>query len=159
MPTIQVRGERDQPVTQEPAVAPRFNDIVRSQVKDVVRLGRGRAGPPEVVLAQVADDDVVEVELEDRLKLWVRGTDLEDELGAVRKRAPTGDLFEIPEALPRRGAQRGLGAWLLKSLNVLGVDVPRATAQELARRLEDRLVPNPGVCRWSADGTPPPLSN
>jgi hypothetical protein len=33
----------------------------------------------------VADDDVVEVELEDRLKLWVRGTDLEEELGAVRK--------------------------------------------------------------------------
>jgi pimeloyl-ACP methyl ester carboxylesterase len=152
MPTIQVRGERDLSGKQDPTVAVKFNDVIRSQVKDTVRLDRGRAAIPPVVLAQVADDDVVEVELDDGLKLWVRGADIEAELGAVRKRGDAQDLFEIPDSLPRRGQQRAIGTWLLKALTVIGIDPPKATAQELARQLEHRLIPEPGVCRWTDDG-------
>jgi pimeloyl-ACP methyl ester carboxylesterase len=149
---VQVRGERDEIAMIRPAVGGPFADIVRSEIKDAVRLERGRAELPTVVTGPISDDDVVEVELEDGLKLWVRGSEIEAELGAVRRRGVDADVVEIPDALPRRSLQRGVGTWLLKGLRIIKVDPAEATAKLVADRLEQRLVPQPGLYRWNSEG-------
>jgi pimeloyl-ACP methyl ester carboxylesterase len=148
---LQVRGVRDEIAKLRPPLGEKFADIVKSQVKDAVRIDRARAEQTPILTSAVEDDDVVEVELEDGLKLWLRGSELEAELGVTRKRdaGANTNIFELSEALPRRNLQRGLGTWLLKGLRIISVDAAAATARMVAESLEQKLVPEPGLHRWT----------
>ena len=121
---------------------------------------------------EIAEGDVVAVELDDGFKLWIRGDALEQELA---ERARDGELTLRP-ALGPEGGERGLGGWLLKALKVFKIDpvegVVRITAKAIEPKDGDQLLwldpaaplpsakdawlPIDGVIPWQ-DGDPPIL--
>ena len=149
-----VRGIPDDIARARPPVADRFAGIVSAEVKDAVRIERGRAVRADFKTGPVADDDVVEVELEDGVKLWIRGDAIEAELATIEQRGDgDGTVIRIDDALPLRSPQqRGIGTWFLKALRVLDIDLvdkaAELSAEELAERLENKLIADPALYRW-----------
>ena len=131
------------------------NREVRVTVKAEFRPGSFRSGTEREAEVAVGDDDLVEVEFEDGLRLWLTAAEYREKLEREKKRAPgsTGPL-EVPDSLPFGGdeaSERGIAGWVLKSLKVVGVDVAGKTAVQLARVFEDkkegRKRPGPGLYR------------
>jgi hypothetical protein len=89
-----------------------------------------------LVVTDVADDDVVEIELDGGLKRWIRGSDLESELGVERKRGV--DVVQIPSTLPRAGRHFGTGeTWDAASMNVRFRWAKRSSAGQRRRAESD----------------------
>jgi pimeloyl-ACP methyl ester carboxylesterase len=124
-------------------------------VKAEFRPGSFRTGTEREAEVPVGDDELIELEFEDGLHLWLTAAEYREKLETEKKRAPgaTGPL-EVPASLPFGGdaaAERGIVGWALKSLKVVGVDVAGRTAVELARLFEDKREgdrrPGPGLYR------------
>ena len=99
-----------------------------------------------------AADDIIELELDDGLRIWVRAEDVERDFGLSRSRGADG-VLELPAVLPIGGSSRGLGGWVVKGLRVFGVDIAGAITDFVAKRVEGRLDPGPGLYRCT-DGSP-----
>ncbi|MDR4496263.1 MAG: hypothetical protein R3B74_17970 [Nitrospirales bacterium] len=57
-------------------------------------------------------DDLIQLELDEGVKLWIRADDLEKDFGLTPTRGPAGEVVELPQVLPsdpesRRGRQLG----------------------------------------------------
>jgi hypothetical protein len=124
-------------------------------VRAEFRPGSFRSGTESEAEVAVRDDELVEVEFEDGLRIWLTAAEYREKLEQTKKRAPgaSGSL-EIPDTLPFGGdeaQERGIAGWVMKSLKVVGIDVAGKTAVELARLFEDkqegRKRPGPGVYR------------
>jgi len=66
----------------------------------------------------IGNDDVVAVALEDGFTLWIRGSDLRDELGEETR----DGTLTLRRHYGRDEDQRGLGGWLIKGLRIFGFD-------------------------------------
>ena len=124
-------------------------------VKAEFRPGSFRSGTEREAEVAVGDDELVEVEFEDGLRIWLTAAEYREKLEKEKKRAPgaTGRSrcrTRCRSAATRRG-ERGIVGWVLKSLKVVGVDVAGKTAVELASVFEDkkegRKRPGPGLYR------------
>ena len=126
----------------------RFAELgIRIDVRAAVRPTLTRAGePPRIVSAR--PDDVVELTLQDGARLWIRADEVEERLGAAASRSAATGVIEIGRALPLDERERGLGAWAIEGLRVLGVDLPARGARAVAEAIEAKLVPEPGLYRW-----------
>jgi hypothetical protein len=165
MPLVEVPGEQEQ-FPEQPVV--RHKDILKVKVKHAVRIDRQRSakarserdGVKDEDIVDVANDDVVEIEIQDNktvLRRWIRGSELAAELGTIptRTRSAGGGeklVVKIPDSLPRRRQARGVGAFVIKALRVLEVDPVAATALAIAHKLEAKLVPTPGLYHWDSKG-------
>ncbi len=122
-------------------------------VKDAVRVQGARAGAPPVSLTGVAPDDVVEIELQDGLRVWSRVADLERDFGVALSRGHNGDgddeTINLPTSLAMGGASRGAGEWVIKGLKVLGINIDQHIAEFIGEHVEGKLSPGPGLYRCS----------
>ena len=159
---IRIHGRPDEVEALRPVVGPRFGDIVEAQVAAAYRLDGTRAVSGPVQIHSLDSTDVVEVELEDGLRLWLRSDELEGTLGASRSREADGDVIEVPPTLPPRSAERGVVSWVIRRLRVLRVGPGKAavegSARAVAALLEDRLVPDPGLRRVHRNGSLEPVA-
>ncbi len=120
--------------------------------KHSATLDRSRA-EGAVQSIDVADDDLVQVELENGLKIWLRGEDFEKDYGAKTSRGESHQGVEIPHALPIAQASRGwAGEWVIKGLKVFGIDVAGTVTDFVGDKVEGRLDPGPGLYLWGAKG-------
>ena len=126
-------------------------DDVAITVKAEFRPGGSRAGTEQRAVRPLAEGDLVEIEYEDGLRVWLTEQEYRDKLGADSKRDVTGaDVLEVPDSLAFGGAEaasRGVAGWVLKSLKIVGVDVGKRTALEVAGAFEKKTEPRrrPGL--------------
>ncbi|HEX8359907.1 MAG TPA: CHAT domain-containing protein [Longimicrobium sp.] len=142
MSTLRVRGASE-PVLQS-SVPPvgEFGSIVKVTPGDAVRVGV-RSG--EVKELQVAEDDVVELELEGGVRIWTSVDRLHDLLEASGQRNTRGGELHLPPRLQLGPASRGVGGRALQVLKILKVDVAGMASREIAERLEAQLKAKPGL--------------
>jgi pimeloyl-ACP methyl ester carboxylesterase len=127
--------------------------FMQAVVTDRVRVEPLRSATDAPVELDLADDDIVELILEDGLRQWVSFAQLRADLGDRLDRSGSGDLV-LPTRLSIGSPARGAGDWAIEGLRVLKVDLPGTTAQAIARHFESRLE-QAGLCRWMPGEGPP----
>lgn len=130
MPTYQlpVRGDTK-------AVAETLRPGLDSRRRYTLAVERGAGAVLTPV--EIGGDDVVALELEGGFTLWMRGDDLDAELGtAAPARGGDAGLRELLPGLPLVQAERGAGAWLLKALEVFGIKPQEALVAKAAAAVE-----------------------
>ena len=114
-----------------------------AKVKAEFRPGSFRSGTEREAEVRVADGDLVEVEFEDGLRVWLTGKEYREKLEKEGKRAPgAAGPVEVPDTLPFGGSEassRGIVGWVLKALKVVEVDVAAESAVAIARKFEDKV--------------------
>lgn len=121
--------------------------------KHSVKIQRARAGHPPHEIKDLHSDDLIQLELEDGIILWVRADDLESDFGLQPSRGMDSAGMELPHALPIGSATRGVGKWVIKGLKIFGVDLVGTTTDFIKEKVEGILQPGPGLYRW--DGKEP----
>jgi CHAT domain/Tetratricopeptide Repeats-Sensor/Lecithin:cholesterol acyltransferase len=138
-----------------PDPQPERSDLARAlppgmvEAKHAARVDAARAVGGQLRLEGLQPDDVVEIELEDGLRLWSRVDDLERDLGLTRARGGADQTIALPGTLPIGGPSRGWAGWAIKGLKVLGINVEKAIGDFVADHVEGRLQPGPGLYRCS----------
>ncbi len=133
---------------------------LRITVRHAARMDAAVRGgaPAEHVFPDADERDVVEVELDDGVKQWMSVSQLRDDLmkGALAMpvrsaqdiRPLEGEL-RIPAALPGGPRTRGTAGWVIKGMQLLGINPVKPLADGLERqvveRFERRHVPGPGL--------------
>ncbi|MEO5822981.1 MAG: CHAT domain-containing protein [Vicinamibacteraceae bacterium] len=123
----------------------------RIRVKGTVEVEAARAGLEPQVFEGLQPDDVVEIELQDGLRIWSRVEDLPADLAGPRQRSQATDAIEIPSTLEIGPASRSVGGWAVKALSVLGIDIAGSITDFVAESVEGHLSPGPGLFRCSLD--------
>ena len=153
MTTFTVRGVEEQGAAAAPPSLGAFGGVV--EVKDVraVRVGEMRGATSEVLTAGA--DDVLELHLDDGIRLWTSPERLEEMMHAAGMRGPGAGLA-LPRVLqfgPRTRGGAGRALRLLPrvsvKLNLKKLDVAGNTARVLAEELERKLEPAAGLYRWN----------
>ena len=112
------------------------------------KLQRARAGHPPRRLPQLNPEDIVQLELEDGIVLWLRADRLEADLGLTSTRGGEMGELELPAVLPIGSASRGLGNWILKGLKIFEGKLVDSTTNIIKEKVEGILKPGPGLYRW-----------
>jgi len=152
MTRIVVRGGRTAPALAARRAAPEIHDsVVSATVKSAFDIDVSRAGDrDQPVIDDAADDDVLELTLSDGVIMWTSVAQMADDRGTSRSRSDDRDELVITPDLISRDRSRGVAGLAIKALRLLGVDIGRMTAEEVAEKLEDRLEPGPGLYRCPA---------
>ena len=140
---------REAPILAAPFAAVFADAAIAPTVTSAILLGRSRAAGSPVPLD--AAGKIAEIVLEGGVTLYLPAEDL-----PTLEREARGDQGEsqdpvLAAGLPERDQERGLGEWLFRSLRTLDIDLGPLTARDIARRLEERAVPQPGLYRWGAN--------
>ncbi len=120
-------------------------------VKGAALVHSARAGGAEISLEGLRPDDVVEIELQDGLRIWSRVENVPQDLVRRSQRGPLGDTVHLPSQLSIGPASRAMGGWAIKALKVLGLDIPGKITDFAAEHVEGKLQPGPGLYRCSLD--------
>src|SRR5690606_9355073 len=165
MPNWKIPGQKQSPAAEPAGLQPgRFKSEVSVETTDLIRVGLTRAGEKPAVLEDVADDDLLEIELEGGVKQWILAEQFRKDFleGAYGTRGAatadaSGDL-EIDPYLRLGGSTRGGSRWVLKGVRRLAVklakgllddvDAPGVAASVLCGVLEKKFMPDPGFKRW-----------
>jgi pimeloyl-ACP methyl ester carboxylesterase len=125
-----------------PAASALQTESVRVTVKAEFRPGRSRAGTERLSEVQLSADELLEIEYEDDLRLWLTKDEYEEKLDRQGTREATEPgVLVIPDTLVVGGAEatsRGVVAWVLKSLKIIGIDVGKETARDIAAAFESK---------------------
>ncbi len=136
----------------------RFGDLVGATLATEVRVDAARgasSGSVSESLDGVRDDTVLQLELEGGVEWWTTAGELAECIAEASMADGRGGedsgllrgILTIPQFLPFGDRTRGGGGLLLRVLRRFDVDPPAGGAKALARRLEDRLDPAPGLYR------------
>lgn len=147
-------GIPDAALREAPILAAPFADVfadaaIAPKVASAILLGRSRAAGAPVRLD--TEGKIAEIVLEGGVTLYLPAEDLPTLAHEARGDQGEGADPVLAAGLPERDQERGLGEWLFRSLRTLDIDLGALTAREIARRLEERSVPQPGLYRWGAD--------
>jgi hypothetical protein len=97
-------------------------------LKHSAKVQRARAGQAPLAIDDLNPDDLIQLELDQGMKLWVRADELEKDFGLTPTRGGASDEVELPQVLPIGSASRGvMGDWMIKGLKVFGLDPVGAT--------------------------------
>ena len=104
--------------------------------------GMARADRP-IETVPVAKEDLIEIEFENGERLWLRADDYFERFAPPAARsAPESEVVDVSaqlQLLPAGMQARGPVGWIIKSLKVLGVDLPENAALKLAHAVEERV--------------------
>jgi hypothetical protein len=145
---VEIPGHKDALVAGERANAQLGVNV---KVKEAVRVAAVR-GAGEPVTLQAEADDVVELQMDGGAVLWIRADELKDQLGGAAARGADGKVVILDPTIPLDSGTRGLGAWAIEGLQVLGIDLAGRTAREIAEAYEAKVVPQPGLRLWNGSG-------
>jgi CHAT domain-containing protein/lecithin:cholesterol acyltransferase len=149
MKRLIVHGQREQ--LDLKSATPDFPANLRNLVtlKHSARVQPARTGQPPLEIDDLNPDDLIQLELDQGLKLWVRVDDLEKDFGLTPSRGLAGDVVELPSVLPLGTPSRGIiGNWVIKGFKVFGLDPVGATTDLIKDKVEGVLKPGPGLYRW-----------
>ena len=149
MATIKVPGTVDR--IPEPSDLGRGLPSGSVTMKHAARVHQARAGVADVTMDNVLPGDIVEIELQDGLRLWSRVEDLAGDVARRRERGQVTDTIHVPSELAIGPASRSFGGWAIKALKVFGLDIEGEIAAFAATHVEGRLTPGPGLYRCSED--------
>lgn len=152
---LQIPGIADAQRYGSELAAPGRGSALKVTQKTAVRLGRARDAAAGVVEHEFKDDDVLELELEGGVRVWLSFAqfqrDFPGRVAAARDGAGSGAAAGLfPVELPVEGRNRGLGNWVIETLRVLDVDLPATTALGIAALIEGQLKQGPGLFRCVA---------
>ncbi len=99
----------------------------------------------DITSEQIKDDDVMLLEFEDGIRIWTRVDQFEQDFSEAKARDAGSGTLEIPKQLRIGDSNRGISDWLLKSLNIFGVDPVSKTAASIAKLVEKQLDQKPGI--------------
>lgn len=154
MSTLGAYGVPDTALREAPILSKPFADVfagaaTEPRVESALLLGRSRASAAPVPV-DIAGK-IAEVTLEGGVTLYLPAEDLPTLAREARGEQGDGPSLELAPGLPEGDEERGLGEWLFRSLRTLDIDLGPLTAREIAKRLEDRAAPQPGLYRWGAN--------
>lgn len=155
---MSVAGERSEADKAAPVVRHAGAEVldglgIEVTVADSVKVARVRAAAEQVVLAPAAADDVLEVTLEGGVRLFLPAARAPELLAAPPGRgAASSGTVPLASSLTVGDATRGLGDWAIEGLRLIGVDLAGKTAASVARAVDQKLVPEPGLHRWRVGG-------
>lgn len=112
-------------------------------------LQRARAGVPLQIL-EADDSDIVELELDGGLRVWMRADAVQGDFGLQPAR-DGGGPFDLPNELPVAGRSRGVGEWVIKGLKIFGVDLAGTITEFVSEYVEGKLQPGPGLYLCTTD--------
>lgn len=148
MTTLRVNGVRDR--------SPQGSELGRRLpkgmvvVKDAALVQTARAGSIPVAFEGLNPDDVVEIELQDGLRIWSRVDTVSRDFSPRSQRGQATDSIQLPSELAIGPASRSLlGGWAIKALKVMGLDIEGEIADFVAAHVEGQLMPGPGLYRCS----------
>jgi pimeloyl-ACP methyl ester carboxylesterase/tetratricopeptide (TPR) repeat protein len=155
MATLKVNGVRD----RNPEPSPLGHGLPAGKVviKDAARVQAARAGGPQLSLEGLLPDDVVEIELQDGLRIWTRVGDVPRDLARGAQRGQTDDTIQMPSELTIGPTSRSWGGWAIKALKVVGLDIDEPIGDFVTAHVEGQLQPGPGLYRC-AEGDPARLA-
>ncbi|HLM68169.1 MAG TPA: hypothetical protein VK358_11610, partial [Longimicrobium sp.] len=146
MTTFRVRGvAATGPESGAPDLG-RFSDDVHVREIEAVRVGEVRGAVARDV--EPGPGDVLELELEGGIRLWVSPERLAGSVDAAGVRGVDGARLALPPSLQFGPATRGVGGLGLKVLKRLNVDLAGMAAQQVIQKLEGKLAPS-GLYGWS----------
>jgi triacylglycerol esterase/lipase EstA (alpha/beta hydrolase family) len=148
MTTIRVTGTDDS--RPEPSELEGGLPSGTVRVKSAVSVQASRAGAPHVVLDHLQADDVVEVEFQDGLRLWLRSENVAGDFPRTISRDTADGVIELPSELHIGPASRSGAGWAIKSLKILGIDIEGEITDFVSARVERRLQPGPGLYQCDA---------
>ena len=122
---------------------------LRPAAKYSARIEAARAERPAHAL-EVAEDDIVELDLGDGVRLWTSVAQLKRDAATTATRGAAGTADELPHALRIGRPSRGAGEWLIKGLKIFGVDVAGTITDFVKDKVEGKLKPGPGLYRCTA---------
>lgn len=130
------------------------------ELKAAVRVDGVRGDTAVVPVTEVADDDIVEIELDGGVRLWQSVAATREDFGVDLSRGEQVAGVLLPTSLSFGRRERGAAAWAVKGLRIFGVDPVKGAAglaaKELAEKIESKLRPGLYLCR-AVDGAAVPL--
>ena len=154
---MSVPGERSEAdKAREPVSGPGAEVLARLgigvTVEDAVRVAGRRAAADRVVLEAAAPDDPVEVTLEGGVRLYLPAQEAAELLAAADHRgAVEPGTVPLASGLVLGDGTRGVAEWAIEGLRLIGIDLSKRAAAEVALAIDEHQVPTPGLYRW--DGT------
>ncbi|HSB78326.1 MAG TPA: hypothetical protein VLM91_06045, partial [Candidatus Methylomirabilis sp.] len=145
MPTVRIPGGRVEDGGSQ--TQRRADGKLTVTRRSAVRVAPARGADTGAAKVKFTDEDVVALELEGGFRLWIRGDDFRKEFGAQAKRGVTAgeEEWELSPDLQVGSPERGMGTWLLKGLEVFGVDLTEVAASTIAGQVEATLERGPGL--------------
>lgn len=105
----------------------------------------------DITPKHIKDDDVMLLEFEDGIRLWIRVDQFEQDFPEAKTRDTDTGTLRIPKQLHIGDANRGISEWVLKSLNIFGIDPVSKTATSIANLVEKQLDQEPGIYQCVSD--------
>ena len=149
MSKIKVPGKQDAALREDPLfsnkefLADNFLDV---NIQDAIKIEQKRDGISEQE-TNVKEGQIVELTFQDDVSWYVDYNHLHEEVQSKVKRGATIEegLITLSDSIAVDNRKRGLGEIALKSLRVIGVDLPSMAAKRFAEKIEDKLDPGPGL--------------
>ena len=169
---LRIPGVRAENTYSSELIHPGRKSVVKVTQKAAVQIDLVRGAGDQGVDLALADDDVLELELEGGLRLWTSFRQFQLDFPGVKRPARDGAPLEpepFPVDLAAGGASRGLGTMLLRAVRVLEVgardgNLPQLTAAAIAAAIDNHLPERPALFRCSTAqplaarvASPPPL--
>jgi CHAT domain-containing protein/pimeloyl-ACP methyl ester carboxylesterase len=145
MKTIKVLGQSDETLKDVNFGA----ELENFSVSSAVQFASDRSAANYHEIKDLQDDDVVELIFEDDIHRWVTVAELEEQFKYQISRGAEADVIEIPDRLPSGDTSRGATAWVLTGLRVLKFDPVEKSAEAFAKAWDEKLMPKPGLYRFS----------
>lgn len=152
--TLLIPGFEDKAKTGQRVDLGEFN-ILSAQVVGSYRMDQTRAVSNEPVKRQIAADEIIELELQDGIKLYLSSESYLD-LTQHPNNQVSSEAVLAPTHLELDDPSRGLKDFFIKSISFLKVllstdDIVDQTAIGIARVIEDKLTFGPGLYRCGVD--------
>lgn len=151
---LKINGVKINENNQNKALFSEYSDLVSVKIIEEYRIGVARDAAEPLESAPLSLNSVVEVGLDDGFSLWLHPDTLKELTGQTARRdgADSPDTLEIPVAIPSAGPQRGIGDFAIRTLRIFGVDPVELSATALAKMIDQKIAPKPGLYCWGVDG-------
>lgn len=164
MARIFLPGQPESDVEKNVVWPPQLSGVMTGKVIGAGRIDRARGAENQAGMFAVPDakpTDIVEIELQDGLKIWQSVADTETDFQAAVSRSVADQGLLLPRQLVFEGPgrpSRGLGRHLVRAVRILRGDpvgqLGKNAALTLARKIEDTISPGFYRCdRRVTDGT------
>lgn len=145
-PVFQFEG---MPAPTAGASALQFHDV-KATVKASFKPGTARAVGGATQKVTVLANDIIEIEFDGGVRLWMSGEDYKEQFlkSSARDVATPGPVAPPAtlQVLPSGMQSRGPIGWVVKALRVFGIDLGEKTAQKIASSVDNKATPKrPGL--------------
>lgn len=150
MSKIKVPGKRDNQLRNDPLF---HSDLFSNEnpidttIDDAIKVEQKRDNI-QIEETAIKEDQIVELTFNDEVTWYVNYHNLKDEMKSQRLQrgaAVEDDVISLSDTLVLDNGKRGIGEIMVKSLRVIGVDLPSMATKNLVENIEEKLEPGEGL--------------